>query len=292
MYSHFDLNNKSAYQRWRDQKLEQAPISIADLIVEVNDPCKLNPLEQAALLQRCQRTNMVIYAARLHSADKNIPRKVGSQFGMENLDANWLAGEDGISEIKVSNESHSSRQAYIPYTNRPIKWHTDGYYNAPERRIRGMLLHCVHSAAEGGENRMMDHEMIYLMMREENSDFIRALCAPDVLTIPERTDDDGVARAEQSGPVFSVDADGKLHMRYTARTRSIEWKQDELSQAAVAHLEKILSSETPYIYKARLESGMGLLCNNVLHDRAGIDDNPASPRLLYRARYLDRIAGS
>ncbi len=40
-----------------------------------------------------------------------------------------------------------------------------------------------------------------------------------------------------------------------------------------------------------LEPGMGLLCNNVLHDRAAFTDDPTHPpRLLYRARYLDRIA--
>ena len=43
----------------------------------------------------------------------------------------------------------------------------------------------------------------------------------------ERTDEQGIARAAQTGPVFSIDpASGDLHMRYTARTRSIEWKQD------------------------------------------------------------------
>lgn len=288
----FDLNNITAYQRWREHKLERAPTSIEELIVEVNDPLNLSINEHAALLQQCQRSNIAIYAARQHSADKNIARKIGTQFGLENLDANWLAGEDGISEIKVSNENDASRMAYIPYTNRPIKWHTDGYYNAPERRIRGMLLHCVRSAAVGGENRLMDHEMLYLMIRDENPDFIRALCAEDVMTIPARADDDGVARAEQGGPVFSVDENGKLHMRYTARTRSIVWKQDELSRAAVASLEQHLAAQSPYIYTARLESGMGLLCNNVLHDRSGFEDNPASPRLLYRARYYDRIVGS
>ena len=288
----FDLNNKTAYQRWREHKLERAPTSIEELIVEVNDPLNLSANEHAALLQQCQRSNIAIYAARQHSADKNIARKIGTQFGLANLDANWLAGEDGISEIKVSNDNDASRMAYIPYTNRPIKWHTDGYYNAPERRIRGMLLHCVRSAAVGGENRLMDHEMLYLMIRDENPDFIRALCAEDVMTIPARADDDGVARAEQGGPVFSVDENGKLHMRYTARTRSIVWKQDELSRAAVASLEQYLAAESPYIYTARLESGMGLLCNNVLHDRSGFEDNPASPRLLYRARYYDRIVGS
>jgi alpha-ketoglutarate-dependent taurine dioxygenase len=292
MSSAYDLNNQSAYQRWREQKLEQAPASVSDLIVEVNDPCNLNASEHGALLQRCKRANMVIYAGKKHSADKDVARRVGAQFGLKNLDANWLAGEDGISEIRVSSESDQSRQAYIPYTNRPIKWHTDGYYNTMQHRIRGMLLHCVHSAATGGENRLMDHEMVYLKVRDANPDFIRALCAPDMMSIPARSDADGVARAEQSGPVFSVDENGKLHMRYTARTRSIEWKQDELSRAAVVFLEQLLAADSQYIYSARLESGMGLLCNNVLHDRSGFNDSPDSPRLLYRARYYDRIAGS
>jgi hypothetical protein len=34
---------------------------------------------------------------------------------------------------------------------------------------------------------------------------------------------------------------------------------------------------------------MGLVCNNVLHDRSGFVDDPMHPRLLYRARYLDRV---
>ncbi len=292
MSTPFDLKDEVAYQRWREQKLERAPASLADLIIEVSDPRNLSANEHAALLEKCQRANMVIYAARQHSADKDIARQVGHQFGLKNLDANWLAGEDGISEIKVSGTSDLSRQAYIPYTDRAIKWHTDGYYNPPERRIRSMLLHCVDSAAEGGENRLMDHELAYIQLRDENPDFVRALCEPDVMTIPERADEDGIARAAQSGPVFSVDENGKLHMRYTARTRSIAWKQDATTLAAVAFLEQLLAADSPYIYTARLESGMGLLCNNVLHDRSAFSDNPAAPRLLYRARYHDRIAGS
>jgi len=292
MSSPFELKNEVVYQRWREQKLERAPTSVSDLIIEVNDPLQLSANEHAALLGMCQRSNMVIYAAKQHSAEKDIARQIGHQFCLESLDANWLAGEDGISAIQVSDTGDVSRQAYIPYTNRPIKWHTDGYYNPPQRRIRGMLLHCVHSAAEGGENHLMDHELAYIKLRDENPGFIRALSADDAMTIPERTDEDGVARAAQTGPVFSVDENGKLHMRYTARTRSIAWKQDKITLAAVAFLEQILAADSLHIYTAKLESGMGLLCNNVLHDRSGFTDNLASPRLLYRARYYDRIAGS
>jgi hypothetical protein len=112
----------------------------------------------------------------------------------------------------------------------------------------------------------------------------------DAMTIPERVDETDGVRAAQSGPVFSLDATGHLHMRYTARTRSIEWKQDAATLAAVAALEQLLASNTPHVFQALLEPGMGLLCNNVLHDRGAFTDNAAHPRLLYRARYLDRIS--
>ena len=286
--SPFDPDNREAYQRWRETKLQRAPRSADELIVEVRDPHALTPAEHEALLDRIRRCNMAIYAGRAPEADPAIPRELGRQFGLSELDANWLAGEDGISEIKVS--EGGTRQLYIPYTDRPIKWHTDGYYNPPGRLIRAMVLHCVRSAASGGGNRLLDHEMAWLMLREANPDYVRALAEPDAMLIPERTDEQGVARAAQAGPVFSLDQDGKLHMRYTARTRSIAWKQDAAVSAAVAALERLLADQaSPYILNARLEPGMGLLCNNVLHDRAGFSDDPARPRLLYRARYLDRI---
>jgi hypothetical protein len=34
---------------------------------------------------------------------------------------------------------------------------------------------------------------------------------------------------------------------------------------------------------------MGVICNNVLHARTAFRDDPSRPRLLYRARYYDRI---
>jgi len=288
--SPFDLNNPAAYARWRDWKLANVPRSVAELIVEVRDPRAVSAVEREALLQRIRRCNMAIYVSPARAEDSAIPRLLGQQFGLEHLDANWLADEDGVSEIKVSN---GTRQSYIPYTDRPIKWHTDGYYNSPERAIRGMVLHCVRGAASGGENRLMDHEMLYLLLRDAESQHIRALMRPDAMTIPERVDETDGVRPAQSGPVFSLDAaTGSLHMRYTARTRSIEWKQDDATLAAVAALAKVLDSASPYVYRAKLEPGMGLLCNNVLHDRAGFSDDAAHPRLLYRARYYQRIRES
>jgi alpha-ketoglutarate-dependent taurine dioxygenase len=292
MQTPFDLDNTAAYLRWRDHKLNNAITETGELIVEIKDPRTLTQAEHAALLDRCRRSNMVIYASHTDAADEDLVRKFGSKFGLKSLDANWLADEDGISRVAVS-AGDGIRQAYIPYTDRAIKWHTDGYYNPPGRQIRSFVLHCVRSAGQGGENRLMDHEIAYLMLRDSNVDLIRALSEPDAMTIPERIDEDGVARAAQTGPVFSVDpGSGNLHMRYTARTRSIVWKQDVTTLAAVAALEKLLSADLPHIHRARLEPGMGLLCNNVLHDRAAFSDDPDRPRLLYRARYHELIASS
>lgn len=283
----FDLADDDSYQRWRDAKLASAPRTAEDLIVAVKDPRALSPAEHAALAARIRHCNMAIYASPMLAEDSDILRKLGTQFGLNRLDANWLAGEDGVSSIRVFDGG--TRKHYIPYTDKPIKWHTDGYYNPPERQIRAMVLHCVRDAASGGENRLMDHELCYLKLRDENPAYIAALMRPDAMTIPERVDETDGVRGAQSGPVFSVDNAGTLHMRYTARTRSIEWKDDAATQAAVAALEALLASDVPYVFSARLQPGMGLLCNNVLHDRSAFSDDPHQPRLLYRARYLDRI---
>ena len=283
----YSLDDHKAYQQWRAEKIATAPRSADELIVEVKNLRTLSKAEHDALLHRVRRCNMAIYASHSLEEDTALTREFALQFGLSHLDANWLADEDGISEIKVND--NGTRQSYIPYTDRPIKWHTDGYYNPPERRICSMLLHCVRSAAEGGVNRLMDHEIAYLLLRDQNPDFIRALMQADAMTIPDRVDEKDGVRSEQSGPVFSLNPDGTLHMRYTARTRSIVWKQDEPTLSAVAALEHVLATTDQYIFQFRLEPGMGVLCNNVLHDRSAFHDDPAHPRLLYRARYHERI---
>ena len=287
----FDLRDDRAYRRWRAAKLEGCPRDAQSLLVEVADPCTLTHAEHAALLARCRAANMAVYAGGRDDADTALPRLLGLQFGLASLDANGLADEDGVSRIAVAAEP--ARGEYVPYTNRPIRWHTDGYYNPPERTIRAMVLHCVRPAAEGGANALLDPEIAYLLLRDADPAHVRALMRPDAMTIPARTDDDGVARAAQSGPVFSIDpATGALHLRYTARTKSIEWKKDPAVQAAVAALEGVLAGHSPFIHRLALESGMGILCNNVLHDRSGFVDDPRRQRLLYRARYHERIAGT
>ena len=287
----FDLDNAAAYAAWRERKLDSAPRRIEDTLVALDDPRALTAGERDALLERCGVANMVIYTSNtVGEEDKEIPRQLGAQLGLHKLDSHWLTDDDAISPISVRGaEERGERKEFIPYTDKPIKWHTDGYYNTPERTVRGLLLHCVQSAEAGGENQLLDHEVAYILLRDVNPDYIRALSRPDAMVIPARSDENGVARAAQSGPVFSVDDAGFLHMRYTARSISIEWRGDAATQAAVATLARILAAPTPWTLHGRLEPGMGLICNNVLHDRSGFVETPERRRLLYRARYHERI---
>jgi hypothetical protein len=285
--SPFDPDNDAAYQAWREAKLAAHPARLEDLIVEVADPRRLRPAEREALLERCRRCNMALYAGPTgDDPDKAIIRELGRQFGLERLDHNPGADEDAVSSLTVQSDAY--HREYIPYSNRPIAWHTDGYYNAPERQIHGLLLHCVQPAESGGENDLLDHEMAYLALRDASPGYVRALMHPAAMTIPANSGEGRELRPERPGPVFSVRPDGHLHMRYTDRSRSIRWRDDPITREAVEFLKQWLHQPGPWHFRGRLEAGQGLLSNNVLHTRTGFSDGPR-PRLLYRARYYDRI---
>lgn len=290
--SPFNLGNREGYLAWRDRKLKGYPTTLDDLVVEIGDPRMLTETQFQALHARCRKANMVIYAGTTgEDPDPEIPLTISRRFGVYGLNHNWLADATGLTSIRVVNDG--TRQHYIPYTNRAIKWHTDGYYNPPERQIHSMLLHCVQSAAGGGGNALMDHEVAYILLRDENPDFIRALMQPTAMTIPPRMDAaGGVARKAETGPVFSITPDGDLHMRYSMRARNVIWADDPLTGEARACLQQLLESDLPFIYRGRLEPGMGLIGNNILHDRAAFDDDEVHERHLYRARYFERLAGT
>ncbi|NQU58770.1 MAG: TauD/TfdA family dioxygenase [Rhodospirillales bacterium] len=289
----FNLDNAEAYTRWRDEKLNGYPENVEALIVEVANIEHPTGTELAAMKQRISKTNMAVYAARQNGGDtvERVKKGLGAlakSFALSHLDANLCADEDAITPLSIAEGGRRGR--YIPYTNKPISWHTDGYYNKPEQKIRAMILHCISPAAEGGMNALMDPEIAYILMREENPDYIRALMHPQAMLIPANDEGGGVIRAVQGGPVFSSPgAPAALHMRYTARTRSIVWRDDDLTAQATTFLRDLLASDSPYIFRHRMAAGEGVLCNNVLHNRTTFEDDANRQRLYLRARYFDRI---
>ncbi len=289
--SPFNLDTDEGYCVWREHKLASALSSTVASVLELDDATCLSDAERKALISRLASTNVVIYQLR-DSADhgKQCIRLLGRQLGLEQLDNNLCADDDGITSIKVVENRREGE--YIPYTNKRLNWHTDGYYNSPAEQIRGVILHCVRPARSGGENAFMDHEMAYIQLRDESPNYIQALMAPDAMIVPANIQKGREIRSQQSGPVFSVDAGGHLHMRYSARSRNIVWKSDATTQAAAKCLLNLFQSDSPYIFRHRLEAGQGVVSNNALHCRTEFDREGDSDqgRLLYRARYFDRVA--
>ena len=286
----FDLRNPGAYENWRRQKLENFPVAPESIVVPVADCRAPSAEERQAILDRCQKFNMAIYVSEA-DATKEDALALAQHFGLVRFDRPLCTGEDGITEISVAGSGR--REAYIPYTDKPLSWHTDGYYNTPSGQVRGLQLHCRRDAEEGGVSELIDPEIVYIRLRDENPDFIAALMQEDVLCIPENIENGVKVRDAQTGPVFSI-IGGWLHMRFTDRKRHIVWKDDALVLAARDALKSIIDDPGEAKIQWRLSAGQGLICNNVLHRRSGFNDHPGadSGRLIYRARFMDRVTDS
>lgn len=290
VFNPLDLGYESSYQAWRKQKLSIYESGEATRMVSISGQVP-DEEELSQIRHACDKVNFCLY--RLSDSvqgDKAFVMGLGRALGLNRLDGNLCSDEDNISLIQVMETGRHS--SYIPYTDRQLTWHSDGYYNELSRTIRAMILHCVRPAPVGGENLLLDHEMAYIQLRDENPDYIRAFLQPDVLTIPPNVENGVEIRPAQSGPVFSLDSgSGRLHMRYSARTRNIEWKPDSLSQEAVACMRQLLDENNPYVITYRMGPGEGIIANNILHNRTAFTDAEEvdKRRLLLRARYYDRV---
>lgn len=276
------------YEDWKKHKLNAYPKTLEQLLVSINDPFALTSIEIEQLRCWLNKANMVIYAMDAEKAeDKAVPEAIGHQLGIHSLDRNECADHDGFTSLQVVDEGLHSM--YIPYSNKGINWHTDGYYNRLAEQIFSMLLHCVRAAKEGGENRLLDHEIAYILLRDKNPQYIRALMQPDAMTIPKNVLEGKLIRPDRSGPVFMLTPQGRLHMRYTARARNVIWHDDPLTLEAQQTLKDIFEHSNEYLLQGKLQPGQGLICNNILHTRTPFQDSEDSPRLLYRGRYFDEI---
>jgi len=292
--SPFLLKNDSIFEHWRVHKLRNTPNYLehdpSGLFINIENASNPTSTETKKIFESCEKNSHCLYRIKDQSTDtkKNI-HALAKHIGLSRLDGNICADADKLTSITQS--SHKGQHEYIPYSNKRLSWHTDGYYNTPERQINSMLLHCATPAKEGGMSLLMDHEIAYLLLRDENPSYIEGLMQADAMTIPANILDGKVIREAQTGPVFSINSHGQLHMRYSARKRNIEWKQTAPILEAVAFLEQLFESESPHIIKYTLNAGEGLICRNILHRRtAFVDfDDADKKRLLYRGRYFDPI---
>jgi alpha-ketoglutarate-dependent taurine dioxygenase len=282
-----DLADEAAYQQWRQARLDAYPSNVDEIKVDIANPVSLSPAEIRKIKQACRRCNMAIYRCSTTGMDRQKLKQMAKQLGLTRLDYHLCADPDGVSSLAVADSGRKT--TYVPYSNRSLSWHTDGYYNRKADQINAVVLHCVQAAESGGENQLLDPELVYILMRDKDPRFIKAFEHPDCMTIPEnRMQDDGV-RAAVSGPVFSYDVGGRIHMRFSARQKNIQWRRDATTHDALQYLTELLATDDWPVIRYRLKAGEGLISNNVLHNRTAFTDGSHSKRLLYRARYFDRI---
>jgi alpha-ketoglutarate-dependent taurine dioxygenase len=281
--------NEDSYQQWKKARLENYPRSVEELLVEVSGLVKMSDAEKVEIEARCRRSNMAVYRCRDEFVDRATVRTFASHFGLTRLDHHLCVNADGVSELSVA--TTGVRSDYVPYSNRSLSWHTDGYYNDASEQVRAVVLHCAETAAAGGENELLDPDIAYILLRDRDPRFITAFEHPECLTIPANRGEQGEIRPAVTGPVFSYNA-GVIHMRFSARKKHIQWRDDDITRQARECLAEILADENGPVLRYRLEAGEGLISNNVLHNRTAFEDGGAHQRLLYRARFFDRIETS
>jgi alpha-ketoglutarate-dependent taurine dioxygenase len=282
------LSSSTDYREWRAAKLDMYPTGVDELVVNIGGLADLDHRATAAIRSSCRRANMAIYSCHDNVVDHAAIHAFAAHFGLHRIDHHLCANDDGVAELTVASEG--ARSDYVPYSDRSLSWHTDGYYNEESSRVRAVILHCVQDATTGGETAALDPEIVYIRLRDANPAFITALEHPECMTIPANVGNRGEIRPAICGPVFSYDAsDGALHMRFSARKKNIRWRDDPTTTAAREFLSELLADESGPVLRFCLQPGQGLISNNVLHNRTAFEDGPSRKRLLYRARFFDRI---
>jgi alpha-ketoglutarate-dependent taurine dioxygenase len=282
------LDNTDDYQFWRDEKLSNAQSNIEDCLVEIRNPQALSKAEKDKIQQLCCTNNFALFAIKTQDDYAQAVVQINRQVGLLDYDQHLYAQSNGLAYIKQSDKQE--RSEFIPYTDKAIGWHTDGYYNAVDHRVRAFSLFCVLPAATGGVNQWIDPQMVYLLLREDNADVVKALTHPQAMSIPEHTLDGQVRRAKSTGAVFLIDEpSAELYMRYTQRKKNIEFLDSSEVKQAVTLLDDLLKTPTPHHFEHTMNTNQGLICNNVLHNRSAFVDDPQHPRLLLRGRYSNRV---
>ena len=285
MNSPFILENHTEYKEWRDLKLLNYPVQKNKLIFKFDK----NIVDEKVLnlfKSTINDYNFVIYEFGSEVLDAEL-LNFCSALGLTNSVSNLFSDEDNISNItNQEEEKQTSKGEYIPYTNKQLNWHTDGYYYPINSAIKSFLLHCVYPAKEGGENLLIDHEIIYIHIRDHNPDFIDVLMQNNIMEIPNNKN---LKESKNiSGPVFYVDEKKFLNMRFTSRQKNIIWKKNDMIKKIKKFMYEFINEDKKYLFKLQLKKNQGYIANNVLHKRENYIDGDKK-RLLKRLRFSNRL---
>ena len=270
---------KSAeFLRWAEEKEKNIPQNTDGIIVNIHNINNVKISEIAKIKETINKYNSCIYSSKVALKTNTNLLKFVESVGMRTYDCNNIESN----EISTITPLQNNKINYIPYTDKSLNWHTDGYYD--KKSIFSWLLHCVNPATQGGENYFLDHE---LALREYilRNDDVNNLMAEDALTIPESKD---TSRSEISTYVFSFKNQyKKLHMRFSMRKDNIGTSPK--ANSAMTKLREIIENDcAKYSLTYKLQKNEGIITNNILHGREAFKDDKVKRKLL-RIRSYERL---
>jgi len=175
-----DVSGHGGYSVWRDRKLGWYPADSRSLVVKLRNPEAPDCAERAALAERLQRFNMAVYHCEGSAPDPlRCIQGLERAFGLEPLAATGNGGmkagaKPHIQVIEAHPGPGGCPDRYIPFTDKALGWHTDGYYYRAAKRVRAFVMHCERPAAAGGSNRLLDPEVLYLHLRDRDPELASA----------------------------------------------------------------------------------------------------------------------
>ena len=279
----FNLDSNDDYQKWRDEKLAAYPKAIGDLVVELGDMTAITDAEKGKIMDLVERANMCVYTAGKAELSMDSLLSLGKQLGVSNTDkSSRHANSDELTDSGILNHA-------IPFTTRHVRWHTDATYYGSDKTIQALFLLCKRPAIEGGSNKVLDHEVLYILMRDKHPEALRVLMSKDCFNY--KNPKTGEVNDHLGGKVFWTNPDGYLCHRFSFRQMDMAWSKDSDVSAARDVLESMMLNDLEYVIEGRLESGLGLVSNNVEHTREKLVDSedPSNKRLLFRTRFYDRV---
>ena len=279
----FNLDSSDDYQKWRDEKLAAYPRNLGDLVVELGDMTAITDAEKTKIMERVELANMCVYTAGKAELSMDSLLSLGKQLGVSDTDKSRRhSNSDELTNSGILNKA-------IPFTTRHVRWHTDATYYGSDKTIQALFLLCKRPAVEGGSNKVLDNEILYILMRDKNPDALRVLMSKDCFKY--KNPKTGEIDDHLGGKVFWTNPDGHLCHRFSFRKMDMAWAEDSDVKAAQDVLESLILDESEYVIEGRLESGLGLVSNNVQHTREKLvdSDDPAKQRLLFRTRFYDRV---
>ena len=264
---------------WSAKKDLNIPSNINDLKVSISDINHVSKTEISQIKQKLTKFNCCIYASGTDLDDNSKIMRFAQSLGMRTYDSHNI-DDSAISTISADKNENNMR--YIPYTNKGLNWHTDGYYDS--KPIFSWLLHCIEPALSGGENFLLDHE---LAIREYilKYDDIIYLTNNETFSIPT----DEVAKREiTSNYVCDMNNEyKKLHMNFSMRKENIILNKD--SESAMSKLIKIIKEDCKkYHLTYKLSKSEGIVSNNILHGRNAFKDGRGMRKIL-RIRSHERL---